>query len=396
MRYNALQLIGSFHQGGSERQALQLTRLLLEAGEWNVRVATLERDGVLLAEIEKLALSEIPEFRLNSFYNLLAARQVRRFAQYLKQQQIHVVHTHDFYTNIFGMVAAALARVPVRIASRRESAVRPTRQRFAERHAYKLAHTVIANCEEVRQQLINEGVPPSKVRTVYNGIDPARVQAGQTQRSSVLAKLKLPQSARFVTIVANMRAHVWHSEPVCLKDHPTFLRAAQRVYQQFPDAAFIVAGEGALKEMTQELARTLGIGDRTFFIGRCEDVGSLFSISDVCVLSSRAEGFPNAILEYMAAGRPVVATDVGGAREAIVQGETGYLVAAGDDQQLAEHITALLRDPENARAMGERGQQIVYERFSTRRQLQQIDILYSDLLRTRVSGSVSEVSRGLE
>ena len=97
-----------------------------------------------------------------------------------------------------------------------------------------------------------------------------------------------------------------------------------------------------------------------------------------------------------AAGRPVVATDVGGAREAIVQGETGYLVAAGDDQQLAEHITALLRDPENARAMGERGQQIVYERFSTRRQLQQIDILYSDLLRTRVSGSVSEVSRGLE
>ena len=108
MRYNALQLIGSFHQGGSERQAVQLTRLLLESGRCNVFVATLERDGVLLDDINKLGLTEIPEFRLNSFYDLHAARQVRRFAQYLKSSEIDVVHSHDFYTNIFGMAGAAL------------------------------------------------------------------------------------------------------------------------------------------------------------------------------------------------------------------------------------------------------------------------------------------------
>lgn len=393
MRYNALQLIGSFHQGGSERQAVQLTRLLLESGRCNVFVATLERDGVLLEDINKLGLTEIPEFRLNSFYDLHAARQVRRFAQYLKKHEIDVVHTHDFYTNIFGMAGAALARVPVRIASRRESAVRPANQRLVERGAYRAAHAIVANCEEVRQQLIKEGVPAQKVRTIYNGLDPARVQAAQAERKEILASLNLPESARFVTIMANMRAHVRHPKPICLKDHPTFLRAAQRVHEKVPDAAFIIAGEGELKEMTQELARSLGIADRTFFTGRCQNVGAVLSISEVCVLSSRSEGFSNAILEYMAAGRPVVATDVGGAREAIVHGETGYLVPPGDDQQMAEHITSLLLEPENARSMGESGRRLVNEKFSSLKQLQNIESLYNELLTLSISRSVSGVPR---
>jgi glycosyltransferase involved in cell wall biosynthesis len=166
-----------------------------------------------------------------------------------------------------------------------------------------------------------------------------------------------------------------------LKDHPTFLRAAARVLQSVPEAAFIVAGEGELMEATQELALSLGIADRTFFIGRCQDVGAVLSISDVCVLSSRSEGFSNAILEYMAAGRPVVATDVGGAREAVVHGESGYLVAAGDHEQMAEHITSLLQQPETARAMGAFGRQVINEKFSSAKQLQNVESLYGELLK---------------
>jgi L-malate glycosyltransferase len=385
LRYNALQLIGSFHQGGSERQAVQLTRLLLESGRCNVSVATLDRSGVLLDEIQKLGFNDVPEFRLNSFYDLHAGRQVWRFAQFLKKHEIDVVHTHDFYTNIFGMAAAALARVPVRIASRRESAVRPSSQRLVERSAYRAAHAVVANCEEVRQQLIGEGVPAQKVRVIYNGLDPARVQS-QLDRKEILATYNLPEQARFVTIMANMRAHG-------LKDHPTFLRAAQLVHQKVPDAAFIIAGEGELKEATQELARTLGIAERAFFIGRCKDVGAVLSISDVCVLSSRSEGFSNAILEYMAAGRPVVSTDVGGAREAIIHGETGYLVPPGDHEHMAQHITSLLLDPQIARAMGERGSQVVNEKFSSLKQLQNVESLYGELLKLSNPGWVSGVQR---
>jgi glycosyltransferase involved in cell wall biosynthesis len=239
---------------------------------------------------------------------------------------------------------------------------------------------VVANCEDVRQQLIRDGVPASKVRTIHNGFDFARLQTTQTERSEILRGLNLPESGRFVTIMANMRAHVRHPEPACLKDHPTFLRAAKRVYENVPEAAFIIAGEGELMEATQALAQSLGIGDRTFFIGRCQDVGAVLSISDVCVLSSRSEGFSNAILEYMAAGQPVVATDVGGAREAIVHGGSGFLVAAGDDEAMAEHISSLLLQPELARSMGECGKRIVTEKFSSQKQLQNVESLYSELL----------------
>src|SRR6185369_795596 len=123
----------------------------------------------------------------------------------------------------------------------------------------------------------------------------------------------------------------------------------------------------------QALAQSLGIGERTFFIGRCQDVGAVLSISDVCVLSSRSEGFSNAILEYMAAGRPVVSTDVGGAREAVVHGETGYLVPAGDHNRLAEHVASLLLNPEQARAMGEAGSRVVNEKFSSNKLLQTVE-----------------------
>ena len=127
-------------------------------------------------------------------------------------------------------------------------------------------------------------------------------------------------------------------------------------------------------------ASRVSFGDRTFFIGRCQDVGAVLSISDVCVLSSTSEGFSNAILEYMAAGRPVVATDVGGAREAIVHGESGYLVSAGDDDAMADRIKSLLLQPELARAMGEYGKRIVTEKFSSQKQLQNVESLYSEML----------------
>jgi glycosyltransferase involved in cell wall biosynthesis len=107
----------------------------------------------------------------------------------------------------------------------------------------------------------------------------------------------------------------------------------------------------------------------------------LLSISELCVLSSRAEGFSNAILEYMAAARPVVATDVGGAREVIREGETGYLVPSGDDVKMAARLIELLRDPAKARRMGDEGRRVVEEDFSCEAQLARTEELYSRLLR---------------
>ena len=371
-------MIDSFEQGGSERLAIQLVRQLHQSGGCRVRLACLQNKGSLRAEADRLGLGEIPEYPLTSFYDRNFVKQLRSLGRCLKENEIDVVHTHDFYTNIFGMTAAALARVPARIAYKGETdGFRTSAQKRLERGAFRLAHRVVANSAAVRNQLIREGVPGEKVVTHYNGLDSERVKVqSEATREEVLAMLGLPER-RFVTIVANLQ-HV-------VKDHPMFLRTAARVRAAVPEAAFVIAGEGKLLEGLRGLAAQLGLERDAFFLGRCERVGELLSVSDVCALSSTAEGFSNAILEYMAAARPVVATDVGGAREAVITGETGYIVSAGDDEQMAVRMIELLRDPKRAHAMGERGKSIVEEKFSCERHLQETLELYGELMVRSVS-----------
>jgi glycosyltransferase involved in cell wall biosynthesis len=376
LKRNVLQLTNSFHQGGSERQMVQLTRLLGESERYRVHVACLDGGGVLRNEMERLGFRDIPEFPLTSFYDLNALKQLRQFVRLLREREIDVVHTYDFYTNVFGMAGAALARVPVRIASRRCIAgIYTPAQVGVELYSYRLAHAVIANSEAVKAQLIKEGVPVSKITTIYNGMDVERMEArADLRRDEVLSMFGLPTQPprRFVAIVANLKYEV--------KDHRTFLRAAARVREAVPEAAFILAGEGELTDSLRTLASELGLERDAFFTGPCRNVAELLSISDVCVLSSKAEGFANSIIEYMAASRPVVATAVGGANEAILEGVTGYLVEPGDDLRMAERIISLLTDGERARRMGQRGLEVVREKFSCEALLKRTEELYDRLL----------------
>jgi L-malate glycosyltransferase len=373
-----LQLVDSFDEGGSERQALHLTRLLHDSGRYEVSLASLKPDGVLRAEAESLGLGEIPSYPLKSFHDGNAFAQLRRFVNHLRASKIDLLHTHDFYTNIFGMTAGILAGISVRVASRREtSGMRSPAQERAQRIAYSLAHQIVANSESVRRKLIEEGVSKKRIRVIHNGLDCDRATtAVSASREEILAALGLRHGPhlpkRFVTILANMRHEV--------KDYPMFLRAAQQVNNAVRDVGFLLAGEGELQASFKQLAAQLEIGDNAFFLGRCENIAQLLNVSDVCVLSSKAEGFSNSILEYMAASRPVVATDVGGAREAIVEGETGYVVPSGKDQLMAKRIISLLVDPERARVMGEKGRRIVEQKFSSPALLQNTEALYEELL----------------
>jgi glycosyltransferase involved in cell wall biosynthesis len=368
-----LQLIDSFHQGGSELQAIQLTRLLSGSDSFSVHLASLNPDGPLRSSLADLNLPAIQSFPLTRFYDLNAVNQLRKLVSELRQRDISIIHTHDFYTNVFGMTAGMLARVPVRIASMRETAgMRSGAQRQAQLLAYSLASHVVANCEAVRQRLIDDGVPAEKITVLYNGLNLERLVPEST-KAEILSQLSLPNSSgnRYVTIVANMRLEV--------KNYPMFLNAARRVSEQVPEANFLLAGEGELTEGLKLLAEELGIAHKTHFLGRCDRVAELLSISDICVLSSKAEGFSNSILEYMAAGKPVVATDVGGAREVIGEGTTGYLVKSGDDAEMADKIIHLLTNPVIADSMGQLGRQIVKDKFSTQAQLVNTESLYERL-----------------
>jgi glycosyltransferase involved in cell wall biosynthesis len=389
VKRNLLQLIGSFHQGGSELQAVQLSRLLHESGRYNLHIACLDQSGVLRSDIDSLEVN-LTDYPLTSFSDLNFISQLHRFAAQLRANRIEIVHTHDFYTNVFGMAAAWLARVPVRIASRRQTAKRDFAQRVAERLAYSFSHAIVANCDAAGNQLVTEGISREKIITIHNGLNLERVTP-QISRAEALEAFNLPDARPFVTIVANLR--------LAMKDHPTFLRAAKIVRDTLPDTAFVIAGEGELLEPMRALAAELGLANDLFFIGHCDRLADLLALSRVCVLSSISEGFSNAILEYMAASRPVVATNVGGAAEAILDGQTGYLVYPGDHETMATRIASLLRNPAHAIEMGKRGRMAVEQRFSCEAQLSRTVNLYEGLLAAQkpvpqTSPIQSELTRG--
>lgn len=374
-KLRVLHIIGSFHQGGSEQQALQLVRSLHEEGGYRVYLACLDREGVLRSTAETLGFEEIPEFRLNSFYDANTIRQLRNCSRYIREKDIKMVQTHDFYTNVFGMTAAALARVPARIAAKRETGMRSRSQEFVERRSYNLAHVIVVNADAVRDKLVKERVPTGKITTIYNGVDIAKFDpTSKLPKRAVLKSFGLPdnEAIHFVTILANLRNSV--------KNHEMFLKAAQIVKREVSNTNFIIAGEGDLIGAAKSLAFELGIGNQTHFIGRCERIAELLSITSVCALTSRSEGLANAILEYMAAARPVVATNVGGGREAVVQHETGYLVPSNDHESMAERIIELLQDRSKARELGVNGRKTVIEKFSLEKQLERTLELYRRLI----------------
>lgn len=378
MRKRVLQLIGSFHQGGSERQAVNLVRLLANEGSFNIFAATLNNTGVLRPEIEAVGLSEIPEFPLTSFYNVTFVDQVRRGVKYLRHNKIDIIHTHDFYTNIFGMTAAKIAGVPVRIASKRETGgMRSGSQKLVEKIAFGQATAIVVNSVAVQEFLQVSGADKKKIHIIYNGIGVDRFAVVNRDRVSICNKLGVPatENCRFITLVANLRHDV--------KNVPMLLRAATRVLKKHHDVHFIIAGEGELEELLEESARLSGIAERVHFIGRCDDVPALLNISYACVLTSTAEGFSNSILEYMAAGKPVVATNVGGAAEAIIDGQNGFLVESNDDASLARRLIELLDDEAKASAFGAGGNLIVREKFSQETQLHTTLALYNSLLKQR-------------
>ncbi len=369
---NVLQFIGSFHQGGSERQAVQLTKLLHEDKTFNVFLASMNNDGILRQEVETIGFTDIPEFKLTSFYDANFVKQVRRCATFIKQNNIEVVHTHDFYTNIFGMFSAKLAGVKTRIASKRETgSMRSNLQKLIEKQAFKLSHKIVVNAEAVKKYLIEEQISAQKINVIYNGLDLERLKPATQNRTEICNELGLPndENIKFITLVANLRHEV--------KNQPMFLRTAQKVIKQFPNAHFVLAGEGELLNGLQMLANELQIIDNVHFIGLCRKVPELLSISFACVLTSFNEGFSNSILEYMSASKPVVATNVGGASEAIIENETGFLVNSDDDETMSKRLIELLKDEAKATKFGETGRKFVEENFSCESQLRKTLNLYN-------------------
>jgi glycosyltransferase involved in cell wall biosynthesis len=347
----------SFEAGGTERQMTELISRL-DQTRFEVHVACLRREGRWLPKIEPAA-SSITHFPLTSFRSVSAAREIRRFARWCRGHRIAVLHACDFYSNIFALTGAALARVPVRIGSRRDVLI-PQRSRAQNRLqtlSYRFAQRVVANSRAAALQLVREGVDPMKISLIPNGIDLQRhVPAPPRTRRHV------------ITTVANLRAE---------KGHDVLVRAVSEIVREIPDLVVQLVGGGPMRDALRGQIEASGLTNVVRLLGDREDVPDLLRDTDLFVLPSRTEAFPNGVMEAMAMGLPVVASAVGGIPELIEHERNGVLVPPGDERALAAAVLSLFQDPTRADRLASSARTTIVSRYSFDRMVREFEALYT-------------------
>ena len=384
-RVRVLRVIARLNVGGPALHALLLTERL-DPARYESRLAT---GQVGSAEGDYLELHGAVPHGLVSIPSL--GRDVRggrdwtafwALVRLIRSFRPHVVHTHTAKAGALGRLAAAFCRVPVVVHTYHGhvfeayfSALATRAVVAVERMLAWRSDALVAVTERVRRDLLARGIGRDhRVVVVPLGFDLAPMLAAPARRGELRRELGLAPETPLVGIVARL---------VPVKAHETFLQAARAVMPARPDVVFLVVGDGERRTALEAMARELGLAARVRFLGWRADLDRLYADLDVVVLTSRNEGSPVALIEAMAAGRPVVSTRAGGVEDVVTDGETGLLAPVGDAGGIGRAVLDLLEDPARAARLGAAARAAVVPRFGSSRLVGDIDALYRRLLAER-------------
>lgn len=297
-----------------------------------------------------------------------------QFYKLLKREHYQIIHAYGFKANLMARVIGKLAGVPQIISGLHSQYPSVKKHRlffWFDRLTLPLTTYYVAVSRAAVNYLKSQGYPSFKFRVIYNGIDPTAFTRFNGDRYSLRKRYKLPTNkVPIIVCVARFRLG---------KGQETLLAALARLPTQ--NYRCLLVGDGPQRQSVEHLAEELNLGDRVKFMGARDhdEIAQILQLADIFVLPSLWEGMPMAIMEAMAAGLPVIATDVGGTGELVVQGETGLLVRAGDVVGLAREIARLLDDPELRRHLGARGRERITREFSLDKTVREYEALYEEL-----------------
>lgn len=368
-------MLDSLNVGGTEVQAVELaTRLNPE--RYEVTLGCLRARGPLLDRLQGSSVSVREFYPKGGFDSIHGMYQMFRLARFLRRGRFQVMHSHDLYANVLGIPAAIIARVPVIISSQRDLGhldLYKSGRRIWLRRLQRLSTAVLTNANAVREVVLAENhFAPEKIRVIHNGVDIERFSQSSKDRNWLAPSAN---DEKWVVLVGNMHGDI--------KGHSVLIAAAETVVREFPNVRFVFVGDGERRKSFEEQISRLGLEKHFLFLGRRDDVPRILGCCDIGVLPSRAEGLPNAVLEYLAAGLPSIASRVGGNVEIVQDRKTGLLVTANDPAALREAILRLLRDPLYARELGSNGRVLVTVEFSFQRLIEKTDQMYTELLQSR-------------
>jgi glycosyltransferase involved in cell wall biosynthesis len=363
-RIRVLHVVRRLDLGGLEMVVLNLVRGM-DRERFECRVLCLGERGAIAFRFDEIGVS----------VETLGARgrtdAVLRLTRRLWRDRIDVLHTHNPAPHLVGAVARTLARVPVLVHTKhgRNYPGHP-RAVLANRWASRNTDAVVAVSEDAAEVARRvERVTPAKVRVIHNGIDLDGLPAPERRSGDGYGRA-----------VSVARLHA-------VKDQATLFRAARRIADARPQFRLALVGDGPERPALERLRHELALEENVCLHGHRDDVQASLRESDIFMLSSASEGLSLTLLEAMAAGLPVIATDVGGNREVVTHGETGLLVAPGSPEALAAATLSLLDDPARALAMGRAGRQRVERVFDLRLMVRRYEDLYRELIARKVRGT---------
>lgn len=341
----------------------------IDRSKFTPEIGCLKGKGVLGKRLEALGI-KVKYFQVERFWNII---KLFKIISFLRKEKFDILHSYLFHANIIGRICGKLAGIPIIISSIRVCEKRRSHL-WLDRITNRMVNLEICVSKEVKNFTIEKaGISEHKLEVAENGITDIffdAVTSCKNKKEEIKGKLGLDNSLIVGTIARSSEQ----------KGIEYLLHAVKRIIKQFPDITFIIAGEGLWMKKLGDLSIGLGISDKVKFLGFTDDIPEILSVMDIFVLPSLWEGMPNVVLEAMAAGKPVIATDTGGSKDIIDSNINGVLVEPGNSEALAEAILKLLGNPEQRQRLGESARETVKERFPIDKMVSKTEQIYTRLL----------------
>ncbi len=369
-----LYVITGLAYGGAETQIVRLATSLKARG-WEVKIVSLTPPKAYMPELEAAGIQVVSLGILSKFPY---PRPIMRLAQLVRTWRPQIVHSFMVQANLIIRFIRLMTPIPVLICSARniiESRNSDGSARFRELF-YRLTDPLCDLTTQVSQAgLIRyvrvRAVPPHKIRYIPNGVDMEHFYPDPDLRKRLQRDLGLQNIFVWLAI----------GRFDLQKDYPNMLQALAHIIQERPEILLLIVGDGPLRSEMEDLAQTLGLWENVRFLGIRRDVKELMNVANAYIMSSTFEGMANVLLEAGASGLPIVATDVGGNREVVLNGETGILVPPQDPVALAGAMVYLMDLPERERQrIGMNGHQYIKAAYSLDRVVELWEALYKELL----------------
>ena len=374
---NVLQIISSKDAIGGAQEHTRILCAGLDKNKYRVIIVT--RPGSIVPYYKEQGFEVVPvelRHKPGSILKLLGI---------IKKYKIHIIHTHNMLADRRGCVAGWLGRVPIVVTTIHTLM---NTDRFGEQkrgtsiwqYNFLLKHVpkkIIALSEEVKRHTRKElNLEDDRISLIPNASDLSRLNKSVNKQEKK-REFGIDEDCCVVGTVGRL---------VELKGYPYLIKAASLILQKFPEKLkFLIVGDGYMSDELKDLAGNLGIADKIIFAGQRRDVPEILHIFDVFVLPSYYEGLPRSIIEAQACGVAVVATNVGGTPEVVINDKTGILVPSKDEKAIAKAVIDLLTNKDKARRMGNAGREWVQKQFDAPVFIKRTEALFEDLIRKYIS-----------